>query len=172
MFWPYWTISRVGLFLVFWPIVYKPLWNTLYLDLSYMKIWFPPVLEAPKSTSSNFSPFILGFIPIVVQDEIQPKSEMILRPPVIKARLNVLLRLVLDFLFSFLFRVLGSGVMLHSTYALFLIHWSTWVLEFTFGVFVQLAWSFFSTHEDCVDDFQHLRLHLSCSIGDGSRCLC
>jgi len=98
-------------FLLFWPIVYKPLWNILYLDLSFMKQWVfsqvsrfsfePPILifefpiqsgessslilEPPSSgvISSrsakpsidvlHFFPFRLGFIPIFVQDEIQPQ---------------------------------------------------------------------------------------------------
>jgi len=47
-------------------------WNLLQVA------WIPPVPKTPKSTSSIFSPFVLGFIPIFVLDEFHPKSEMIL----------------------------------------------------------------------------------------------
>jgi len=70
-------------FLLFWPIIYKPLWNTLYLDLSFMKQWVfsqvlrfssePPVpifeslIQGGGSSSLILEPLLSGWFPPILQ---------------------------------------------------------------------------------------------------------
>jgi len=53
-----WALSNLLVvlgFLVFWPIIYKPLWNILYWDLSIMKQWvFISSLEVLLRTTGPY----------------------------------------------------------------------------------------------------------------------
>ena len=72
MFGPYQITVMLG-FLVFYPIVYRILWNTLYSNLSYKKNW----------VFSQVSRFSLEPLVLIFESLIQSgrSSSLILEPP-------------------------------------------------------------------------------------------